>query len=169
MAPDPTAHDARAPEPRDPLLDELAAAWTRDDPVPDGLVARMQAAARAEVEIAATDLEYELMLLVERSTELAGARSASTAYTLRFNADGLDLMVRVAAGASGVRLDGWVIPPAPCSVRATRTDDAERTWSAEVDERGRFVFADLEPGLHRLWLTPQDGTSLPFGTPTFEL
>ena len=89
---------------RDPMLDRIHEMWSAVDPVPDGLVARMQAAAAAEVELAATDLDYELLLLIERSTQLAGTRSASTTYTLRFGADGLDLLVRVAPEADATRL-----------------------------------------------------------------
>ena len=47
---------------RDALLGDRARRWDRHDPVPDGLVARMQAAAA----IAASDLDVELMELVER-------------------------------------------------------------------------------------------------------
>lgn len=153
---------------RDPLLEAIASLWQEADPVPEGLVGRMQAVAAAEAALADAALDYELMLLVERSAELAGARSAATTYTLRFGTDGLDLLVRIAASRDGSRLDGWLVPPTQMQATATRTDDSERTWSADVDEHGRFSFTDLPPGLYRVWLSTDDGAR-PFGTPTFEI
>ena len=58
------------------------------------MVARLQTA--AALAASDTDLDMELMLLVERTEELAGARGASTtAYTLRFAHDGVDLLLRI--------------------------------------------------------------------------
>ena len=95
-------------------------------PCPTGLVERMQAVAAAEVTLSATDLDYELMLLVERSTELVGTRGTDTAYTLRFGGDDLDLLVRAGGGNGGPtsRLDGWIVPPAPITVRASEVGGA---------------------------------------------
>ncbi len=161
---------------RDRVFDELEAMWTHRDPMPTGLVERMQAVAAAEATLADTDLDYELMLLIERSTELAGTRgAATTAYTLTFTADGLDLMVRVGGARDDgtTRLDGWIVPPAPATVRATQVQDAAdgepRSWEAEIDERGRFEFAALPPGLYRLWLDARDDDAKAFGTPAFEI
>jgi hypothetical protein len=157
---------------RDRVFDELEAMWTRHDPMPEGLVERMQAVAAAEVALADTDLDYELMLLIERSTELAGTRgTAATAYTLTFTAEGLDLMVRVSGARDDgtTRLDGWIVPPAPATVRATRISGDERSWEAEIDERGRFEFGELPAGLYRLWLASRDDDAKAFGTPAFEI
>lgn len=172
-------------------LGDLAAMWAAVDPVPPGLVARMQTVAAAEDVLVTSDLDHELMMLVERSTELAGARG-SAAYTLRFAYTDVDLLVR-AAGSNGVpltRLDGWIVPPGEISVRAqlfrgdatpesgpslddpdagdegVSTPDKER--NAVVDDNGRFEFADLPTGLVRLWLMPADGTR-PIATPVFEI
>jgi hypothetical protein len=130
----------------------------------------MRAVAAAEAALADTDLDYELMLLVGRSTELAGTRGGS-AYTLRFTADGLDLLVRVAPNDGGTRVDGWIVPPVPVTVQAAQVD-GERTWDTEVGLEGRFEFAELPNGLYRLWLNPTDSTDeglKPFGTPAFEI
>lgn len=153
----------------DPILDDLARMWGERDPVPGGLVARMQAAAASEAALAEAELDYELMLLIERSGELAGVRGASTtSYTLRFAGEGLDLLLRVAQGGSEARLDGWVVPPGPLAVRAARVDD-DATWLAEVDAHGRFEFGHLPAGLYRIWLTPESDEARPFGTPAFEI
>ncbi len=152
---------------RDAMLDRIHEMWSAVDPVPDGLVARMQAAAAAEVELAATDLDYELLMLIERSTQLAGTRSASTTYTLRFGADGLDLLVRVAPEADATRLDGWIVPPEPVAVRMERDDG--QSWQTSTDSHGRFTLADLPKGLYRLFVEPESPDGRPFGTPTFEI
>jgi hypothetical protein len=162
---------------RDRVFDDLEVMWTRRDPMPEGLVERMQAVAAAEVALADTDLDYELMLLIERSTELAGTRgAATTAYTLTFTAEGLDLMVRVSGARDDgtTRIDGWIVPPAPATVRATQVGSdhpsAEpRSWEVGIDERGRFEFVELPPGLYRLWLASRDDDAKAFGTPAFEI
>lgn len=160
---------------RDPALGDLAIMWGAVDPVPPGLVARMQGVVAAENVLVTSDLDHELMLLVERSAELTGARG-SAAYTLRFAYDDVDLLVRT-AGSNGVpmtRLDGWIVPPAHLSVRAQLMraagagPDAEVERAAVVDGTGRFEFVDLPTGLVRLWLLPADGTT-PIATPVFEI
>ena len=157
---------------RDELYGQLRDLWTEADPVPDGLVQRMRAVVSAEAALD-IDLDYELMQLLERSAELAGTRSSgdTSAYTLRFALEGIDLLVRAAGhgGAGGAtRLDGWVVPPSPVTVQATEVGGAERSFSTELDANGRFEFTDLPAGLIRLWLIPADGGT-PFGTPTFEI
>lgn len=158
----------------EPIFEDLSGMWDAVDPVPDGLIARMQAVSAAEAELADSDLDYELMMLVERSSELAGARGSSAAYTLRFTYDDVDLLVR-AVGANGTpstRIDGWVVPPGEITVRAqfVGRDDAsgESEWESSVDGNGRFEFRDLPSGLVRLWLTPATGGK-PIATPTFEI
>ena len=58
---------------RDALLAVVRKVWTERDPVPEGLVARMQAVVAAED----VDFDYELLVLIERSRELTGARGGS--------------------------------------------------------------------------------------------
>ncbi|MXG91359.1 hypothetical protein [Nocardioides flavescens] len=158
-------------DPTDPSEEELLVlvrtVWEQRDPVPTGLVARMQAAATLAAEAEAGGLDLELMLLVERSEDLAGTRGApGAAYTMRFSHAGLELLVRLA----GARLDGWVVPPVPVTVtvqRAVRHGWADVATLA-VGATGRFELPDLAPGLLRLRLEP--GTGAPaFQTPAFEL
>ncbi len=153
----------------DDLLAGIRSHWESRDPVPEGMVARLQTA--AALAASDTDLDIELMLLVERSEELAGARGASTtAYTLRFAHDGVDLLLRVSTDGASSRIDGWVVPPAPVAVTVQRDTDvgwADET-TLEVTGNGRFELPDLFPGMLRLRLDPSDGSNS-FMTPAFEI
>jgi hypothetical protein len=148
---------------RDALLGIVRDIWERRDPVPEHLVAAMQAAAA----IAASDLDVELMELVEQATELVGARG-STSYTLRFVHGDTDLLLRVAVDGDRSRVDGWVVPPEPMTVRALPGDNPS-DWSSVVTDTGRFELTDLPLGLLRLKLEPHDTTRPAFATPTFEI
>jgi hypothetical protein len=142
----------------------VRAVWEQRDPVPDGLVARLQEAAA----LAAGDLGLEIeMMLVERSDELLGTRGRSaTAYTLRFAHDGVDLLLRISSEDDAARVDGWVVPPTQLTVRVV--DEARADTPVAVGDTGRFELADLPRGLLRLRLEPADG-SAPFQTPAFEI
>jgi hypothetical protein len=149
----------------DDLLSGVRAFWESRDPVPPHMIARLQTA--AALAASDTDLDIELMMLVERTDELAGARGTSTtAYTLRFAHDGVDLLLRVSADDAAPRIDGWVVPPSPVDVTVLRGADVLATLT--VDDTGRFELHDLTPGLFRLRLQPVDG-STPFITPAFEI
>ena len=133
---------------------------------PTGMVARLQTA--AALAASDTDLDMELMLLVERTEELAGARGASTtAYTLRFAHDGVDLLLRIStdgAVPAHRRLGG----PARADHGHRAPRRGHRLATLEVGDTGRFELPDLTPGMLRLRLEPADG-STPFVTPAFEI
>jgi hypothetical protein len=149
----------------DDLLAGVRTFWEVQDPVPTDMVARLQTV--AALAASDTDLDIELMLLVERTEELAGARGASTtAYTLRFAHEGVDLLLRISTDGSAPRIDGWVVPPAPVNVIVFRDEDTLATL--EVGDTGRFELPDLTSGMLRLRLEPTDG-STPFITPAFEI
>jgi hypothetical protein len=149
----------------DHLLAGVRTYWESRDAVPPGMVARLQTS--AALAASDTDLDMELMLLVERTEELAGARGASTtAYTLRFAHEGVDLLLRISTDDDSPRIDGWVVPPSPVTVSVLRDEDTLATL--EVGDAGRFELPDLTPGLLRLRLDPVDG-STPFVTPAFEI
>ncbi|MBI2245873.1 MAG: hypothetical protein HYU55_18660, partial [Nocardioides sp.] len=112
-------------------------------------------------------LDVELMEFVERSTELAGARG-STAYTLRFVHGDTDLLLRIAVDLGRTRVDGWVVPPEPMTVRALPGGEPG-SQSAVVTESGRFELTGLPLGLLRLQLEPHDNTRPAFATPAFEI
>src|SRR5688572_26164867 len=101
---------------REGLLKIVRQVWEERDPVPEGLVERMQAVVQTEAILADTDLDYELLVLVERSAELAGARGTA-AYTLRFAHDTTEVLLRTDRDDSGgARLDGWIAPAAAMRV-----------------------------------------------------
>ncbi len=148
---------------REALLSVVRQVWEERDPVPDDLVTRMQAAAA----MAGSDLDTELMELVERSTELVGARG-SAAYTLRFEHGDVDLLLRVAVDGEQSRIDGWVVPAEPMTIRAL-SDAGVNGHEAVVSESGRFEITGLPLGLMRLRLEPHDTARPAFATPTFEI
>jgi hypothetical protein len=148
---------------RDALLSIVRDIWERRDPVPAHLVPAMQAVTA----LAASDLDVELMQLVEQATELAGARGSSS-YTLRFVHGDTDLLLRVAVDGDRSRVDGWVVPPEPMTVRALPGENPH-DWSSVVTDTGRFELTDLPLGLLRLRLEPHDTTRPAFATPTFEI
>ncbi|NGN95054.1 hypothetical protein G5C66_20240 [Nocardioides sp. KC13] len=145
--------------------------------MPGGLISRMQAAAAGAAEESGLGLDLELMLLVESSAgaEAAGVRSAApasarSAYTLRFAQSGVDVLVRVASDTdTTARLDGWVVPGSPMTVRAIRADEVRTPIVAvTLGASGRFELTSLPAGLIRLRFEPADGSAA-FLTPTFEI
>ena len=166
----------RSEEPtREELLGLVRQAYVAGDPVPGGLISRMQAAAAGAAEESGLGLDLELMLLVESSSEAAGVRStapasARSAYTLRFAQSGVDVLVRVASDTdTTARLDGWVVPGSPMTVRAIRADDVRTPIVAvTLGASGRFELTSLPAGLIRLRFEPADGSAA-FLTPTFEI
>jgi len=167
----------RSEEPtREELLGLVRQAYVAGDPVPGGLISRMQAAAAGAAEESGLGLDLELMLLVESSgAESAGVRSAApasarSAYTLRFAQSGVDVLVRVASDTdTTARLDGWVVPGSPMTVRAVRADVVRTPIVAvTLGASGRFELTSLPAGLIRLRFEPADGSSA-FLTPTFEI
>lgn len=148
---------------RDTLLGIVRDVYERHDPVPEHLVAAMQAAAA----LAASDLDVELMELVEHSTELAGARG-STSYTLRFVHGDTDLLLRIAVDNGRSRVDGWIVPAEPMTIRALPGVEPD-AHEAVTSDSGRFSLTGLPVGLIRLRLEPHDGSRPAFATPTFEI
>lgn len=155
---------------REQLLEVVRSAYSAADPVPAGLVERMQAATSAAASDAGIEFELELMTLLERADELAGARSSGTgaAYTLRFVHGEIDLLLRIAGDGDGSRVDGWVVPPEPMTVRAL-IGSSSSPAAAVVRDTGRFELTGLPSGLVRLRLEPHDTSRPPFATPAFEI
>ena len=154
---------------REQLLGVVRSVYAEVDPVPQGLVERMQASAHDAADDLGISLELELMTLLEQSTELVGTRSEATTrsvYTLRFVHGQVDLLLRVAPEGERSRIDGWVVPPEPITVRVLHDDGT--VLAALVSDTGRFDIPDVPLGLVRLRLEPHDDRA-PFVTPTFEI
>ena len=166
-APPPGPGPAR--DQRDPLLDRLAETWGRHDPVPTGVVERALATVHAAAGPDDLDVELELLLLVERSEELAGTRAGAGSITLRFSGDEMQLLLRVTpTGADTCRVDGWLTPDD--GVTVTAVQDGHEV-AALVESPGRFEFPFLRRGLTRLVVGPatQAPPARVLGTRPFDL
>jgi len=151
---------------------ELAEMWQAKDPMPPGLVEKVLVALATED----LDAEYEMLHVVERTTELSGARGTGEAVTISFAGGSVaggsfSLLLRVSAVEKrSCRVDGWVTPAQPMKVTIAQK---KKRWEAAADTFGRFEFARLPTGLTRFWLladhtSGKHGEHL-FATPTFEL
>lgn len=159
------------------LLAAVARLWRQVDPAPadlaDGVLAR----------IAAEDLEFELLALVEGQDAFAGVRSAVDAsepadegtsgdempgeWSLEYAGPDLHVHLRLTRREDRVRVDGWVVPASPLVVRmkAPGQQDLPET---QVDEFGRFELTDVPTGLARLTFTdPRASGDRPRITPPF--
>ena len=145
------------------LFARMRAMWQDVDPVPAELVDRMVAA------VAVEDLsrEYALLTLVE-SSQLAAVRGETDTATLQFSDGTTSVLLHVTATEDGARrLDGWV----DAAVLAIRLVQADREWSADPGEHGRFAFENVSAGVSRLRLVVRgsDGDLHDFQTPQFEV
>ena len=141
------------PEPLHPedaeLLNRLAEAWSELDPPPPGL------AERAIVAIGMDDIDLELMLLQESSTEMAGARGVETARTLTFSGESVSVMVTITPSRRHpFRLDGWVAPLGGGRVHVRHSGG--RDVDGDVDRDGRFVLHDVAAGMVQLVYHPRE-------------
>lgn len=148
------------------LLTAIARVWQQMDPPPVDLADGVLAA------IAAEDLEYELLTLVETNGALAGVRhsapeeSDAGAWMLEYEGPDVRIYVRLTKIGDRTRLDGWVVPVRPLTVQL-RADGQDESLVSEVDEFGRFEFATAQPGLSRLTFIDDAPGSRPRVTPPF--
>jgi hypothetical protein len=130
------------------ILDGLGRVWSALDPPPADLDARVSFALRL------ADLDVEVARLQRETLVGSGARAAEQARTITFDCDSLSVMVSVLATDGGVRVDGWLAPPAPRRVElrtaSTGPDGDELSFTVDADEAGRFVFTGVPPGLAQL-------------------
>lgn len=148
------------------LLTAIAQVWQQVDPPPDDLVDGVLAA------IAAEDLEFELLTLVE-SDALAGVRHAAPeerddtgAWMLEYEGPDVRVYVRLTRIEDRTRLDGWVVPVKPLEVQL-RGEGQDEVQQSDIDEFGRFEFPTAPEGLSRLTFTDPAGDSRPRVTPPF--
>lgn len=149
------------------LLTAVGRVWHLVDPPPVDLADGVLAA------IAAEDLEFDLLVLVETDA-LTGVRHAAPeeredggAWMLEYEGPDVRVYVRINRIDDRTRVDGWVVPVRPLSVQLS-TEGQEETQESTVDEFGRFEFASAHPGLSRLTFTDEPrGTGRPRVTPPF--
>ena len=102
--------------------------------------------------IAAEDLEFELLTLVETNGALAGVRHAAPeerddagAWMLEYEGPDVRVYVRLTRIEDRTRLDGWVVPVKPLTVQL-RADGNDAVQESDIDEFGRFEFASVRAG-----------------------
>jgi hypothetical protein len=149
-------NSAERPDPADEPLDAhdlaiLASVrrfFSAHDPVPDGLVDRIQ------FDLTLDALQAEVATLTRMDLALAGARSAATedVRTITFTSQSMTTMVTLTPQPDGtVRVDGWATPGARLRVEVILAEGSRETTA---DEDGRFVFEALPHGLAKFALHP---------------
>lgn len=145
------------------VLGEIAAMYDSVDPVPAGLVDRLQFAITLDA------LHAEIAQL-QRSGELVGVRSggATEAQNVTFTSSHLTTMITISpVSGDRVRIDGWVVPGDGVQIEL-RTSDASMHTAADSD--GRFVFDDVRRGMAQFVLRPpSEAEGAPVITPAIEL
>jgi len=157
-----------APRSDDALLDAVARLWQKIDPPPedlaDGVLARL----------AAQDLEYELLTLVESDAALSGVRSATMlrapdetgTWSLEYIGPGFRVQLRISRRGRQARLDGWVSPPQPMTVMLSSVLRKGSVLEAQVSDSGRFEFPVTPAGACRMTFVTESG-GRPQATPPF--
>lgn len=145
------------------ILARMAELYDAVDPVPDGLIDRIQFGITLDA------LHAEIAEL-QRSSDLVGVRSheATEAQTVTFTSASLSTMVTITpTSADRVRIDGWAAPGGGVHVELRCVGQA---FSTVADADGRFVFDDVPRGLAQFLLTPPAGSAKgPVVTPSIEL
>jgi hypothetical protein len=161
-------NETGAPRSDDEMLEEVARLWQRLDPPPadlaDGVLARL----------AAQDLEYELLTLVESDEALAGVRTATMlrapdetgTWSLEYLGPGFRVQLRISRRGRQARLDGWVSPPQPMTVMLSSVLRKGGVIEAQVSDSGRFEFPVAPSGACRMSFVTESG-GRPQATPPF--
>jgi hypothetical protein len=144
-------------------LDRLAQVYALLDPVPAGLVERVQFGITLDA------LHAEIAEL-QRPDVLTGVRTddLTETHTITFTSSALTTMVTITPlSVDTARVDGWIAPGGSIEVEL-RSPTGSQTVTA--DEDGRFVFAEVPRGLAQFVLRPAQGTDgTPVVTPSVEL
>lgn len=147
------------------LLAAVRAVYDEVDPVPDGLVERIQ------FELTLDALHAEVATLTQLDLATSGARSDSTesVRTITFTADAVTTIISLTPAPDGkVRVDGWAAPGAGLLIEALLADSRQET---RADPDGRFVFDGLPTGLAKFALhtTNRAGAPHTVVTPAIDL
>jgi hypothetical protein len=149
-----TAPGAGAPGADQPLdqhdeavLRELHGLYRAVDPVPAGLVERVQFAVDLE------DLDVEVGRLTATPALAESVRAAEHSRLITFDSDTMTIMVNLTAiEDGGVRVDGWLAPPGSHRVELRTATDR---LVATADDEGRFVLSSVPHGLAQLIVEPR--------------
>lgn len=145
------------------VLGRVRDVFAAADPVPDGLVERLQFAITLDA------LHAELAEL-QRMDGLVGARGGATSdvQTVTFSSQNMTIMITATpVGPDRVRIDGWVADGADLMIEL-RTASGQLSGVADVD--GRFVFDDVERGMAQFVVRRPEGSTLPpVVTPSVEI
>jgi hypothetical protein len=145
------------------LLGRIAAIYGATDPVPAGLVERLQFGITLDA------LQAEIAQL-ERLEGLVGARGeeATEVQTITFTSSTLTTMVTISQlSGDRVRVDGWAAPGGGLHVELRVVGDVLNTIA---DADGRFVFEDVPRGLAQFFLrAPEGSAQSPVITPSIDL
>jgi hypothetical protein len=128
------------------LLNSIRSYYDKHDPVPEGLVERIQ----FDITLDALHTEVATLTLLDMAT--AGTRGAATeaVRTITFSSESLTTMVTLTPlDDSTVRVDGWAAPGAGVRVDVLLPDGRRSTYA---DEDGRFVFEGVPSGLAKFAL-----------------
>lgn len=153
------------------LLAAIGRVWQQIDPPPSDLAFGVLA------RLAAEDLEFDLLSLVESTDALAGVRSAAEAsdddgrdsgsWSLEYAGSDFKVYLRMSRIEHRTRIDGWVVPARALTVRLLVEDEAQ-PLETPVDEYGRFEIEDSPSGLARLAFLDETPTAdRPRITPPF--
>lgn len=143
-----TTEGSRHPGDDRALFAGLRRLWAHRDPMPSDLVDNVL------ITLATQGLgaEYAILTLLESTRQLAGIRGHSATQIFEFAHGDMSIMLRVSPlSDSRRRVDGWIAPALPLSVRLHQGDDY-LTTTASAD--GRFEFADVSAGPTRMLLRP---------------
>lgn len=143
-------------------LSRMAQLYDTLDPVPSGLVDRIQFG------ITLDGLHAEIAEL-QRSGDLVGVRSdaGTDGQTVTFTSASLSTMVTITPAAPDrVRIDGWVAPGGGVQVELRIVHE---TLTTTADADGRFVFEDVPRGLAQFTLRAPNGADHPVITPSIEI
>jgi hypothetical protein len=143
------------------VLRSVATMYAESDPVPPGLIERLQFGITWQA------LDAEIASL-QRTDLLAGARGSSDeVQTVTFTSTNLTTMVTISpSGLERVRIDGWAAPGGGVSVELTV---AGQQLKVVADADGRFVFDDVPKGLAQFVLRSPTTVSAPVVTPALEI
>lgn len=153
--------DARAPLTDDDLalLADIGRAQDELDPLPPGLVERIEFAISLEL------LNAELATLTDAELLTVRSEEAVVTDTVTFTASSISLMIVLSPDQDAVRIDGWVTGG---GITVTLHAGAD-SHPAVSDATGRLVWSGVPHGPVRFLVAPARPGGRPVVTPMIEV